>query len=156
MAGNPELTKQLIDSFHLAKKIPGMLPELPNHLTPRHIHILDHVCQAEEPGIRISEIAKKMHSTMPSITKMVSELEEKGLVEKSRDPKDRRAYTVHAAPSGMEIYRIYVEEYYEHLAELLKEIPEEDIRTAVRVIQTAYDRMSRNPIQIENPNSSEN
>jgi len=151
MTQNLELTKQFMDTFHLAKKIPGMMPKLPNHLTPRHIHILDHICQAPEPGIRISEIAQQMHSTMPSITKLVNELEEKGLARKIKNQHDRRVSTIRATASGMDIYQLYVEEYHHQLAALLADIPEEDLHTAMQVIRLTYDLMRQHPICIDNP-----
>lgn len=153
MAENLELIKRYIDTFHLAKKIPGMMPDLPNHLTPRHIHIMEYICYAPDSGIRISEIAKLMHSTMPSITKLISELVDKGLAQKSKDSRDRRASVITPSQAGRELYRIYGDEYHKRLAELLSDIPEEDIRTTIRVIRQTYDLMSRNPIQI---NSSAN
>ena len=155
MNGNLELTKQFIDTFHLARKIPGMMPDLPDHLTPRHIHIMEYICQAPESGIRISEIARQMHSTMPSITKLVNELTEKGFAVKSKDQNDRRVCTIRATPSGRSLYRKYGDEYHEQLADLLSAIPEEDIRTAIRVIRQTYDLMSLNPIRINSPNRLE-
>lgn len=155
MNGNLELTKQFIDTFHLARKIPGMMPDLPDHLTPRHIHIMEYICQAPESGIRISEIARQMHSTMPSITKLVNELTAKGLARKRKDQHDRRVCAISATPSGRKVYRIYVEEYHRQLADLFSEIPEEDIRTAIRVIRQTYDLISLNPIRINSPNRLE-
>ncbi|MFC2662695.1 MAG: MarR family winged helix-turn-helix transcriptional regulator [Eubacterium sp.] len=138
---NIELTKQFIDSFHLAKKIPAMMPDLPDHLTPRHIHIMDYVCSAPEEGIRVSEIAGKMHSTMPSITRLVNELAEKGFVSKQKNQQDRRACTVHPTEAGRKLFSIYVTIYHRKLTELLSEIPEEDIRTAISVIHKTYALM---------------
>lgn len=148
MADNLELIKRYIDTFHLAKKIPGMMPDLPDHLTPRHIHIMEYICYAPDSGIRISEIAKLMRSTMPSITKLVNELVEKGLAQKSKDSRDRRASVITPSQAGRELYRIYGDEYHKRLAELLSDIPEEDIRTTIRVIRKTYNLMNRNPIRI--------
>ncbi len=148
MSGNVELTKQFIDIFHLAKRIPGMMPDLPAPLTPRHIHILECICLAPAGGIRVSEIAKEMHSTTPSITRLVNELTAEKLVQKSKDQQDRRVCSVYATPAGRNLYRIYGEEYLQRLAVLLAGIPEEDMRTTIRVIQQTYDRMSQHPIHL--------
>lgn len=148
MNDNLELTKRFIDSCILARKMTGMMPDLPDRLTPRHIHILEYICQASDSGIRISEIAKLMHSTMPSITKLVNELTEKGFAVKSKDQNDRRVCTIRATPSGRSLYRKYGDEYHEQLADLLSAIPEEEMRTAVRVIHRAYELMLSHPIQV--------
>ncbi|MGI6190743.1 MAG: MarR family winged helix-turn-helix transcriptional regulator [Eubacterium sp.] len=142
-----ELTKRFIDSFHIAKKIPAMMPDLPDHLTPRHIHIMEYVCSAPENGIRVSEIAGKMHSTMPSITRLVNELAEKGFVTKQKNQQDRRACTVHPTEAGRKLFYIYGTSYHRKLAALLSEIPEEDMRTTISVIQRTYTLMHEHPIE---------
>lgn len=150
MNENVELTKQFIDAVHLAKRISGMMPELPDHLTPRHIRIMEHVCHASDDGIRISEIAKRIHSTTPSITKLVNELAAKQLVRKNRDQQDRRVCSVHATAAGKELYHLYGDEYHRRLSVLLDDIPEADMRTAIQVIWKAYDLMSSHPIRLDN------
>ena len=74
-----DLTKQFIDSFHIAKHLTDMLPELPDVLTPRHIRILDTIYTLSQHGsaVRISDISDAMRSTRPSITKLVNELNNK-------------------------------------------------------------------------------
>lgn len=144
-----ELTKRFIDSFHITKKIITMMPDLPDHLTPRHIHILEYVCDAPEGGIRVSEIASKMHSTMPSITRLVNELADKGYVTKQKSLQDRRACTVHPTEAGRRIFYIYGTSYHRKLTALFSEIPDEDMRTANVVIQKVYTLMRDNPITVE-------
>ena len=143
-----ELIKKFMDSFHLAKKIPGMMPKLPDGLTPRHIHIMECICRSGEKGIRISGIASELGSTMPSITKLVNQLVSMGFAVKEQDDSDKRAFSIKATSSGMDLYYIYVEEYYKVLADLFSEIPEEQLRTTMDVIKRTYSLLKENPVSV--------
>lgn len=141
-----ELMKKFVDSFHEAKRLADMLPELPDGLTPRHIRVLDNIYKPEQQGrtVRISDISDAMRSTRPSITKLVNELQKKGYVEKTPDTGDKRVILVNMTPSGREVHEFYCLRYHEWLSQLLEPIPAEDIKAAIRAIHGAYELMSAN------------
>ncbi len=147
-----ELMKKFVDSFHEAKRLADMLPELPDGLTPRHIRVLDNIYKPEQQGstVRISDISDAMRSTRPSITKLVNELQTKGYVDKTPDTADRRVILVNMTTSGREVHRIYCLNYHEWLSQLLEPIPAEDVRAAIRAIHHAYELMSANTPDISN------
>ena len=138
------LTKQFIDSFHIAKHLTDMLPELPDGLTPRHIRILDNIYTLSQHGsaVRISDISDAMRSTRPSITKLVNELNKKGYVEKTPDTDDKRVILVSLTPLGRDVYEVYGLRYHEWLSQLLEPIADEDIEAAIRAIRYANKLMS--------------
>lgn len=47
--------KQLLESCHNAKRITELMPKLPAGMTPRHIHVIDAICEIEKklPKYRI-------------------------------------------------------------------------------------------------------
>ncbi len=143
---NVEETKQLIDSFYYAKKIQSMMPPLPFGLTPRHIRVLECICLAEDAGTRISEISDKMHSTMPSITKLVNQLVQKDLAAKTRDPHDGRSSVILPTPAGSELYDVYVIKYYSILSDMLSYISDDQVKTTMYVIHQIYSTMNENPV----------
>lgn len=51
-------------------------------------------------GIKISEISNRMHVTSPTITQLVTSLEEHGLVVRKMDQKDRRSVKVNLTEKG--------------------------------------------------------
>lgn len=142
--------KKFVDSFHEAKRLADMLPELPDGLTPRHIRVLDNIYKPEQQGrtVKISDISDAMRSTRPSITKLVNELQKKGYVEKTPDTGDKRVILVNLTASGREVHKIYCMNYHEWLAQLLEPITAEDIRAAIRAIHSAYELMSVNTSDI--------
>ncbi|MFT0846334.1 MarR family transcriptional regulator [Actinomycetaceae bacterium L2_0104] len=53
-------------------------------------------------SLRPGEIAERLRIAPRSATEVIDQLEEKGLVERGRDPEDRRATQVRLTPSGVE------------------------------------------------------
>ena len=42
-----EEIKEFLDACHKAKRIAEMMPELPEGMTPRHVHVIDAIYQLE-------------------------------------------------------------------------------------------------------------
>lgn len=53
--------------------------------------------------IRLAEVAQRESVSAPSATRLVTELENQGLVEREMDPADGRAVLIRATPAGREI-----------------------------------------------------
>jgi DNA-binding MarR family transcriptional regulator len=102
---NAEIAKKLYGSFekfrHMMKGPPSF-----GGLKPSEIGLLFHIkggCSNEPDGIKVSELSTKMHVTSPSITQLVTSLEERGLVERNMDREDRRSVKVSLTDKGNEI-----------------------------------------------------
>jgi DNA-binding MarR family transcriptional regulator len=57
---------------------------------------------AEQPGITVAEVARKVGSARQSANEMLAGLERAGLVERRAHPKDRRAQQVFLTTAGRE------------------------------------------------------
>ncbi|WP_127531992.1 MarR family winged helix-turn-helix transcriptional regulator [Paenibacillus kobensis] len=58
-------------------------------------------CTKSEPeGPKASDLARSLGVTMPTVTQMVNVLEARGLLERHRDPNDRRAVRIRLTPEG--------------------------------------------------------
>lgn len=134
---NSELVRQLLDACHDAREIGKLLPELPPKMRPRHIRIIRyiHVLNEEKGVVRISDVAHAMKGTMPSITKLVNELCDLGVVIKTRSTKDKRAYTLELTDRGEAYYEKYLDRFHGWLNSQLEDVPEEDVKRAVSVIR---------------------
>jgi DNA-binding MarR family transcriptional regulator len=55
---------------------------------------------AKRDSIRLSELAQLELVSAPAITRVVAELESRGLVTRAVDPDDRRAFRIQITPSG--------------------------------------------------------
>lgn len=131
-----ELLSQFLDACQDGKRIFGLLPKLPPKMKPRHIRIIRciHMIHEEKGIVRISDVAKAMNGTMPSITKLVNELCEMKAVLKTRNPKDKRVYTLVLTDWGEKCYDKYICQFHFWLKKEMEDIPVEDIRGAVSAI----------------------
>lgn len=55
------------------------------------------------PGLMISEISKILHVTSPTVTQLVKELEDNGLIERRNDSKDRRVVRIILSEQGQKV-----------------------------------------------------
>ena len=67
---------------------------------------------------------------------VVDELESSGYVERRRDPRDRRAYSLHATPKGRRVLRRVGEATERAEDEFLAPLPEADRRRLKRMLRT--------------------
>ena len=120
-----EEVRSLIDACWKAKTITELMPALPKGMKPRYVHVIDAVWHINETNgqeigtARVSDVSAFLGVTTPSVTKLVGEMVELGLVVKHMDAADRRAVTLTLTERGLDIRRVYVEEYHAHLSQLL-------------------------------------
>lgn len=92
--------------------------------------------------MKISDIAKAIKGTLPSVTKNIATLEELGYMKKQTNKKDRRIINVDLTDKGLALYRKDVSGFHEQNAEILQEISIEDMDTTIRTIKRIYELMS--------------
>lgn len=71
----------------------------------RHIDLLPHI---DVPGTRTTILARRTGMTKQGMGKLVAELEQQGLVERSPDPTDGRAQLVRFTPEGEQFLAIAI------------------------------------------------
>ena len=135
--------KQLIDACFLAKKVTELTPPLPGNMVPRHNNVIDAIYEMSQTQeqVFVSDVARRLGTTAPSITKLVSQLEKMGYVRKIPDPGDRRFVALELTPAGKDHYERFVRSYHAELAEALSDLDEEQCRTAVKTIELLYEKM---------------
>lgn len=57
---------------------------------------------ADEPGLRVGELAARQHLATNTVSNLVQQMVERGLVERRPDPQDRRAQVVQPTTSGLQ------------------------------------------------------
>ena len=97
-----EKLKQFLDACFDAKRLIEKLPK------PRQVHVLDAVneIQKKQGFCRVSNISSYMNTTLPSITKLVQELEERNLLVKQADEKDKRVINLTLTEEGKEFVEL--------------------------------------------------
>ena len=143
MEHTEEELKRFIDACTTARRIVETMPELPKGIKPRHIHVIDAIVLTEQQKgkVQVSDISRHLNVTMPSVTRLVRELEEQGVLVKYPDREDGRNVLLKLTALGQEYYQRYVHDYYQELGQRLEEISRADLKTAVQTINQAYGCM---------------
>lgn len=143
-----EEVRRLLDACWKAKTVTELMPALPKGLKPRYIHIIDAVWHLNEPGgqdvgaARVGDVSAFLGVTTPSITKLVGEMAQLGLLVKHADASDRRAVTLTLTARGLELRRVYVEEYHARLSHVLGGLTLEQCETTVRTLNETLRLMN--------------
>lgn len=135
-----KMIRNLLDSCFLAKKITEMMPKLPKNVKPRHIHIITSIAiskRADPP--RVSDVSNDLNVTMPSITKLINEMELMKIIEKSPVIGDKRAFNLTLTPLGLEYYQTYVVEYHGRLADEFSMLDFNDCQIMINTIKRLYE-----------------
>ena len=102
--------RSLLDVCWKAKTITELMPALPKGMKPRYVHVIDAVWHINEPNgqdtgtARVGDVSAFLGVTTPSITKLVGEMADLGLVVKHADAADRRDAHAHRTRLGYPPY----------------------------------------------------
>lgn len=87
--------------------------------------------------IKMKDLAAKMGVTTGSLTVMIDNLEKKGLVERVKNPEDRRSYVIRLTDKGTKHYRRHSNFHLELTRECTSGFSEEEI-TLFRKLLTSF------------------
>jgi DNA-binding MarR family transcriptional regulator len=109
---------------------------------PRHISTLLQIAQAAPLGM--SELAERMNVSLATVSQVVTDLEEWGLVERTTDSGDRRRTLVNVAAAHRPTTRLILEQRLRPLDRALRRL-EPDERTAlIRGLGVLAEELDRN------------
>jgi DNA-binding MarR family transcriptional regulator len=74
----------------------------PADLSPTQYNVL-RILRGAKEGLPCGEIAKRLITRDPDITRLLDRLEKRGLISRSREPKDRRTVLTRITPEGLEL-----------------------------------------------------
>ncbi len=111
---------------HLQSAVEARLKEL--GLTRWRFAVLSTLRRAGGDGLRPGELLRDMLSTTGAMTNRLDRLEEDGLVERIRDPRDRRAVLVRLTASGRELVDRAATEHLANEARLVAHLDTDDQR----------------------------
>ena len=97
----------LVDIFNDIQKIEYRSIEAyaGSQLTMCEMHIIEAI--GESPSEQMSDIAKKLRITLPTLTVSVDRLEEKGYIQRRRSAADRRRVEVTLTEKGLQAYEYH-------------------------------------------------
>lgn len=141
----PELSDDYIRACMCAKRTMQFLPDPPLGLRKRHVYIIK-VCydlSLELEEVRVSDVAERIHVTLPSITRNITTLEEQGYLEKEENSKDKRVVNLLLTEKGMALYKNDVLGFHNENSERLKDISKEDMQITIKTIHKIYHLMEK-------------
>ncbi len=109
----------------------------PWDLAPHQARALRVVCMHD--GVRLSELADVLRIAPRSATEVADGLQERGLVERSADPADRRAVLLRPTPEGRRVQREVDAARAADSEELFARLSAEDRATLGRILRTLVD-----------------
>lgn len=132
-----QLIKDFLDACHEVKRINELMPALPKGMSPRHVRVIDIIyqCSQKAEGVKVSDVSKTLQVTKPSITKLINELEQLGVVQKNPDAGDKRIVWLQLTEVGLSYYNFYVQQYHDWLAVQLEGLEPEHLRITAQTIQ---------------------
>lgn len=135
--------KALLNACFTAKRITESMADLPEGMKPRHIHVIDAIHELSQRGadVRVSDVSHRLNITMPSVTKLIQELEQKGMLCKRGNGGDKRAILLHLTPKGLELESRYVIEYHAAWAARLSEFNEQQAQDTIALIHALHETM---------------
>lgn len=114
-----------------------------HNLTMMQWSILGFVHEAGTAGIRISDLAKKIDTSLAFITNSINTLEAKGMVRRVGYEADNRAKLVHVTPDFKDKIAVIEEELRDHINNwFYKNIKAKDLATYLKVLRQIAERDS--------------
>lgn len=109
-------------------------------LTPFHWVVL--CCLWEEDGLATSSIGEKLQQVGGTLTGVLDRMEERGLVRRERDVRDRRIWRIWLTPEGKQLETVLPPIAQEIRDQALKGIPHDDRERFSQILDVAIANLS--------------
>lgn len=94
------------------------------------------------PQSRQTELAQAIGITPSTAVRVLDQLENAGLIERALDPDDKRSRLISLSPAGRELVGKIEARLADLRGELFHDVPEGDIETTLRVLETLSRRLA--------------
>jgi DNA-binding MarR family transcriptional regulator len=121
----------------LTQRIAAVLK--PFKLSHSQYNVLRILRGAGPDGLACQEVAERMISRDPDITRLLDRLEARGLVTRTRNQKDRRIVTVRLAPEGQCLLEALDTPITEVDREPLRHLGEQRLRMLIQLLEAARE-----------------
>jgi DNA-binding MarR family transcriptional regulator len=94
---------------------------------------------AGEHGLCCREVAERMITRDPDITRLLDRLERRGFLSRSRDSGDRRVITVRIAPAGQKVLKDLDGPMADYNRKLLRHLDKHELQNFVNLLEAARE-----------------
>ncbi|MFG6119010.1 MarR family winged helix-turn-helix transcriptional regulator [Thalassobacillus sp. FIB228] len=95
----------------------------------------------EKGDMTIGELSSCLNLACSTTTDLVDRMEKNKLVERVRDPKDRRVVRIHVLSKGTAIIHEVIEKRQAYLEGVLKDVPSEQVETLNQLLHMLHEQM---------------
>jgi DNA-binding MarR family transcriptional regulator len=106
----------------------------PYGLSPTQFNALRILRGAGEAGMPCSDIGERMINHDPDITRLLDRLEQRDLVARQRDPKDRRVHVARITKAGLDLLKGLDKPVEEFHLDTTSEIGESNLNSLIRLL----------------------
>lgn len=132
-----ELHQEFVETFFRFHKL--RLPKLFPDISHTEGILLEKIGSETEKGIRVSELARQIHVSTPSMSRTLRQLEEKGLVERSSASEDRRVTYVRLTDKGKKSRMHTMEIIKEYHASVLNRMDQKKLKQLILYLNELCD-----------------
>jgi len=93
-------------------------------------------------GITMGELCQKMYLACSTATDLIDRMERAGLLERVRDPHDRRVIRLQVKPRGHEVLNAVIDARRRYLAGVLRRLDDRDLEELTRGLRQVYGLMA--------------
>ncbi|RHW41733.1 MarR family transcriptional regulator [Neobacillus notoginsengisoli] len=132
-----EISQKLINTFMQFRKTGWHTKKIAG-CNPSEFKLLIVIKKGMNEGteaMKVSEISQKLQVTPPTVTQLINVLEKDGLVERTIDPKDRRAVKIRLTEQGLEVTLKAKQAFRETFLGLIDHLGEEDSHKLAELLE---------------------
>ena len=140
---NSQKTKDMMDSFYMAKRILDLLPELPEGVLPSYIRYLERVIELQKTHekVKVSDLSSALNLPRPGVTRTVNSMVEKGYLNKMSSKEDGRVTYIEISDKGMTLFEKFNRDFFKDLSLNLSHISIEEADIMIETIEKFYQVM---------------
>ena len=101
---------------------------------------------SEKDGVSAGELSEKLDLTTPRVASVLNSLSKKGLIERSRNPSDKRSIVVNITASGKKILLERREEAVTMAEQFLEKLGEKDATELIRIMKRINEIKNQNEL----------
>lgn len=140
-----ELTSQLYSMMHRMKLLFKKNHPRTIDLPPAEFHMMmiiarytGHGANQKKPGITMTQLSEKLETTLPAGSRLLRNLEKKGLIDRLSDENDRRVSYLRLSEKGLAIFKAQIKARDEMTERIVRRMGDDNMEILLEQLQNLY------------------